>query len=391
LKRLVGLVLATFVAVSIGSIASGAAPRPIAPKTGATCSPLGKVQVVGTKKFTCVKSGKKLVWNKPVTVKKPTPSPTPTCTPVAKPSLESLDAKAVYDFSRASVTESLVKNGTSALSVKYLVGANVSGDTVDSVKLDLQKAIDLWGTAFASTDRVTIIWYVQPDLDWAAATYRSESGNPVEWSSIKESCTLNFCGNATATIGRNGTFIFEQGMMLDRSGWNKATAGHEFTHLAQNKLAGSNVYSMPLWLIEGSAQFYGEATGYFPADTSKSIRKGMHRQFASDARSLVSVNFQSKTLKEVLSSANPSNTVQLMNLIEVGARGSSSTALAYLLGSYASEVLVSVYGHDKFVELYKSFETSSDWESNFQKVYGMPTTTFYEKLTPYLAQVMDEL
>jgi hypothetical protein len=181
LRRLVGLVLATFIAVSIGSISSGAAQKPLpTPKVGAVCQPVGKTQVVGTKKFTCVKSGKKLVWNKPVTVKKPTPSPTPTSTPVAKPSLESLDAKAVYDFSRASVTESLVKNGTSALSVKYLVGANVSSDTVDSVKLDLQKAIDLWGLAFASTDRVTIIWYVQPDLDWAAATYRSESGNPVE-------------------------------------------------------------------------------------------------------------------------------------------------------------------------------------------------------------------
>jgi hypothetical protein len=80
-----------------------------------------------------------------------------------------------------------------------------------------------------------------------------------------------------------------------------------------------------------------------------------------------------------------------MKLIEVGARGSSSTALAYLLGSYASEVLVSVYGHDKFAELYKSFETSSDWDANFQKTYGLSTTSFYEKLTPYFTQMKDEL
>jgi len=391
-KRILGLVLATVLAFSIAPISSGAAPKPApAPKTGAVCKPVGKIQVVGTRKYTCVKTGKKSLWNKPVTIQKPTPSPTPTPTPVAKPTLDSLDAKAVYDFSRAAVAESLVKNGTSALSMKYLVGANVSEGAVDSVKLDLQKAIDLWGPAFSPTDRVTIIWYVQPDLEWAATTYRSESGNPVEWSSINASCTLNFCGNATATTGRNGAYIFEQGMMLDRNGWNKATAGHEFTHLAQINLSGLNIYSMPLWLLEGSAQFYGEATGYFPADISKSIRKGMHRQFASDASSLVSVNFQSKNLKEVISSASASSTVQLMKLIEVGARGSSSTALAYLLGSYASEVLVSVYGHDKFSELYKSFETSSDWETNFQKTYGLSTTSFYEKLTPYFTQMKDEL
>ena len=39
-------------------------------KAGATCIKLKATQIVGTKKFTCVKSGKKLVWNKGVTVPK---------------------------------------------------------------------------------------------------------------------------------------------------------------------------------------------------------------------------------------------------------------------------------------------------------------------------------
>ena len=39
-------------------------------KAGATCIKLKATQIVGTKKFTCVKSGKKLVWDKGVTVPK---------------------------------------------------------------------------------------------------------------------------------------------------------------------------------------------------------------------------------------------------------------------------------------------------------------------------------
>jgi hypothetical protein len=39
-------------------------------KAGAKCSKLKATQIVGTKKFTCVKSGKKLVWDKGVTVPK---------------------------------------------------------------------------------------------------------------------------------------------------------------------------------------------------------------------------------------------------------------------------------------------------------------------------------
>jgi len=390
LKRLLGLVLATLVAFSIGPISSGAAPKPApAPVVGAVCAPAGKTQVVGTKKYTCVKSGKKLVWGKPVTVS--SPKPTPTETPLARPTLDNLNAKAVYDFSRTAVTEAMVKNGTSSLVVKYLVGANVASETVDQVKPDLQKAINLWGSTFAASDQFTVIWYVQQDLEWAATTYKAESGNPVEWSNINASCTLMFCGNATATKARNGTFVFEQGMTLDRSGWNRATAGHEFTHLAQNKLAGQNLYKMPLWVIEGGAQFYGEATAYYPFDSAKSLRRGMHGQFARDGGSAVSLNFPFKSLKGIMAAGNASETIRLMKVVEFGTWDSSKTGLAYLLGSYASEVLVSVYGHDKFVELYKSFESSTDWEANFQKVYGIPTSTFYEKLTPYFQKMVDEL
>jgi hypothetical protein len=189
-KRILGLVLATLLAFSIAPISSGAASKPApAPKVGAVCKPAGKIQVIGTKKYTCVKSGKKLVWGKPVTIS--SPKPTPTESPLTKPTLENLDAKAVYEFSRASVLDALAKSGTSSLVVNYLVGPNVSSFTVSQVKPDLQKAINLWGNSFTANDQFAAIWYVQRDLDWAAATYRSESGNPVEWSNINSSCQDN--------------------------------------------------------------------------------------------------------------------------------------------------------------------------------------------------------
>ena len=64
-----------------------------APVAGATCSKLKATQVFQGKRFTCIKSGKKLVWNKGVTIRvtstptptasaTPTPTPTPSPTPV---------------------------------------------------------------------------------------------------------------------------------------------------------------------------------------------------------------------------------------------------------------------------------------------------------------------
>jgi len=63
-------------------------PGHTAVKSGAVCKKVGSTAIAGGKKYTCIKSGKKLVWNKGVTLPKPTPKPTPaaTPTPTATPS-----------------------------------------------------------------------------------------------------------------------------------------------------------------------------------------------------------------------------------------------------------------------------------------------------------------
>lgn len=65
------------------------------PKTGAICSKAGITRNYDGKKYTCIKSGKKLVWNKGVTIKSaaptsaqttsPMPTPSPTPTPLPSP------------------------------------------------------------------------------------------------------------------------------------------------------------------------------------------------------------------------------------------------------------------------------------------------------------------
>ena len=65
------------------------------PKAGLTCSKQGVTKTHQGKKFTCIKSGKKLVWSKGVVVAKkspyatPTPTPSPTPTPTLSPSTNS--------------------------------------------------------------------------------------------------------------------------------------------------------------------------------------------------------------------------------------------------------------------------------------------------------------
>jgi hypothetical protein len=60
-------------------------PSSAAVKAGSACTKQGVKQISGGKSFTCVKQGKKFVWNKGVAVKKPAPTATPKATPTAAP------------------------------------------------------------------------------------------------------------------------------------------------------------------------------------------------------------------------------------------------------------------------------------------------------------------
>ena len=68
----------------------GLAPSSVAvtPKAGAPCKKIGAKEILNNREFTCVKKGKKRVWNKGVAIRIPaTPSatPTPTLTPTPTP------------------------------------------------------------------------------------------------------------------------------------------------------------------------------------------------------------------------------------------------------------------------------------------------------------------
>ena len=78
---------ATIVCLSLlASIAPSISATP--PKAGVTCAKAGLIQNYNGKKYTCVKSGKKLVWDAGVVIKQaaPKPSTSPTVNPTPSPS-----------------------------------------------------------------------------------------------------------------------------------------------------------------------------------------------------------------------------------------------------------------------------------------------------------------
>lgn len=136
------------------------------------------------------------------------------------------------------------------------------------------------------------------------------------------------------------------------------------------------------------AQFYGEAICYAPFDSKLITRGEMHRQYSLDF-----VEAKKGDMKTLLESNNVATVKNLMESIEFPnpRHQQGLTAAAYLLGSYASEVLVAVYGHSSVEQFISSFSSSTDWKSNFSKSFGITSDDFYTKLTPYFYQMSKEL
>ena len=71
-KKFLVLLTASLTLALIQPLASAAV------KPGTKCTKLGQTSTSAGIKYTCVKSGKNLMWNKGVAVKKAAPVPTPT-------------------------------------------------------------------------------------------------------------------------------------------------------------------------------------------------------------------------------------------------------------------------------------------------------------------------
>jgi len=98
-------------------------------KSGATCTKQKATSIVKGKKFTCIKSGKKLIWDKGVVVKatvtKPSPTPNNSIPLSACPKLDSADQSGISQL-RANaligMSESNAKQCADSLNWGFRVG-----------------------------------------------------------------------------------------------------------------------------------------------------------------------------------------------------------------------------------------------------------------------------
>lgn len=332
---------------------------------GNACKVLNQKIVYQNKSYTCTKSGKKLVWNKGVTVKKEIPVPTPTVTKVVTPSptptpsstpSPSPSSNAIVDDVQKIIDEirrnALGLQYSSSTTFNFVFQSPTSSDVEEKTKRSLLNAIPVFAKlGFPITDGLIL---VAKDNIW------------LKEELIKNECNVNYTfpdstgfyvakscksGNGAVTSKHWDVLKFPDG--LDGLYFNH-TIPHEYFHQIQSQLTfmGSHVY--PRWFYEGSAQFFTNQA-WVSWNTKKS-----YVEWHDYWWTVLNANYGPRVCKNA--------TIQKMSdPFETSTDG----ICAYSKGQLMVEYLIYKYGLEKYRDLYK-LNTSPDWKK-FNVVFKLVT------------------
>lgn len=384
-----------------------------APKAGGKCTKKNLTAMSSGKLFTCIQSGKKLIWNKGVAIPKPTPTPSPSPskptaigdpigavgnTPTPKPTptptfIAPKDFDDLYEnrdsigYTAWKLTADEIARGKSNLkNVKVIVGPKTKEAGYKTPEI----AYSLVSRAFSSyktPEDIYLIQYSVEDQSWAeekvksivdANTYnelnRNENGRL-----ITSNCSTD-CFGAKQVTANNGIAFILQGVPKGRNGDPMAEArwtlgqldAHEFFHSMQRANGTPprvEVKEWPTsWIIEGGASLVQNLAMSHASYTEYMKWRKTDAQNLYGSRSEVNAAFLEKFL-------------DMKNNKDYW-RGVDSY-YAYNLGSRVMEVLVAIKGPGIVLDLHKQ-TASQGFEPAFQSLFGIE----WSKASPIISKTI---
>jgi hypothetical protein len=361
--------------LALPSIAGAATPKP-----GTSCPKVGAVQIVSGKKFTCLKSGKRRVWNKGVAV---VAKPTPTAPIIT---LDALDKDWTLKVALANVQTKLKSMSATNIYPEIIKSPNTAEQESKLEEQLLVPSMRLFQQYFAPT-KFQVVMFTNLDGNWADQALAKYGGSyPFRLTEeiSKWSSNNNLCNFAFATRSSAGMPIYYE--CTDTRGlrkWpNYQNPPHEYFHLVQQNLASVPI---PAWLVEGSASFFGEAIGFATLKDPVAAKREMNTNSGYDFDP-ENKGFDPARFRNWTRTADAAGVAQIFKRMESTSVSNAvgSKHAYYSIGSIATEVLVAVYGVDGFMKIWPELAKGKTFESAFMASFGLTPDAFYKKLTPYL-------
>jgi hypothetical protein len=321
-------------------------------KAGDKCQKVSATQIVGKIKFTCIKSGSKLVWNKGVaiiTASKPSPSSSVSATPIVQTKPNPFDTSPFPDeFNRTEMVEALfnsfnefIKRPPSNNSYKLIIDPKFQSDAPAITKL----VKDTYATLPFPLGYPTTVVVISDDKELIEKTVKENGFGKGNYQESGYYCR-NCAGQGWATSSNPLSWVTVHEMFHI---WQKAA----YQRPDDNNPDPNNSANPPVWFDEGGADFFSEAF-----------------------YSKVSGNYQVPKLRW-----------EPLNLKDYISRD-KDRSLPYILGRLAGEYIVASKGMDKYLEIYWNVGKGQGFTAAFENALGISLNSFYEKFDKNLKNML---
>ena len=358
-------------------------PAHAAVKAGGACTKAGITTVASSKTYTCIKSGKKLVWNKGRSNstfswsgdKQVTSNPL-TAVPVSWPIDKAADQNIFLIADKNIRKFQQANTAVPKLTINY--GPTTDKKRADEYLFSLYKAANFWNSDWKFDQEIVVALGTSKDYTWMSQ-YWSNYGLTGSWFDSSELTYTQLgsnCNHGSATFGNSRPFFW--GCLPTQGDLNfiglKKFSAHEYTHLAQYGIMGNlALMQMPTLISEGSADFYGLSL----ASDEKTIN--------GDWKTYFSRGFISDSSREYLRKASSDQIEDL--LIDSFAKGSKIEGHWYYTGAYVTIRMIAAQGHDGFVRFMKSVAETSNAGQSFEKIYGTNFEAFAKIIAPEIQKL----
>ena len=279
MKRLLSALIAVSFATSLV-----ATPAFSAVKSGAPCTKIGSKQTLGNKTYTCIKSGKKLIWNTGTVTKPTTPSatssPAPT-TAISEPTSVSPTSSPsptkvlkVWEQLRLRVNNQFAGRFKSEkdIDIQFIMSPTVDPEKATETAKAYREAGRYWTKFYGSKGEYPIIWVLlsEKDYDWWHAKVIELEGTRATfpWDPVTNlfgHCGLSpkaFCGYGATQVAPNGKqTLFQYNVIGSQFSASPVpnVVNHESVHFYQLSNNQTFPRDLPCWYVEGQATFYGNS------------------------------------------------------------------------------------------------------------------------------------
>jgi len=349
-------------------------PSHSAIKSGDACKKLGITATASGKKYVCVKSGKKLVWNKGVVVSKPTPNPSSSLNFAKRWNATGSSAIKIMEKAFPAKPSAFPK-----VELTWRYSDTVNNKIKEEITKQYLENIEFW-SAYTKIDApLQVIVGTLDDIKFICKWRDShlqmnaancESNFRTDKQRVWDAHTTQGNGKATDFYFMTEPSILTEIDFLPR-------VAHEFFHNVQNAQTDKYKSSFPCWVEEGGAEYFGILV------TSKGNPETFikMRQFAVAFKSNKSNLFSSKDYwRDYLLSADVTSVKP--NSDSWGCAAFQNTGL------YGNILLATEYLHQQLgiagvLALYGDTGTIG-WDKAIEKAFKKSKAEIYDDIASYM-------